>query len=66
VPPLAIRSQATIPLPEERSSLVNEAYAGARDPKRRAAWEAGLDPLARPPTPATDPLCWQLSAAFEI
>ncbi|APD48923.1 MULTISPECIES: DnaJ C-terminal domain-containing protein [unclassified Synechococcus] len=42
------------PVAEERFKLVNEAYAVLGDPKRRAAWEAGLDPLAAR-NAATDP-----------
>jgi curved DNA-binding protein len=34
------------PVAEERFKLVNEAYAVLTDPKRRQAWEAGIDPAA--------------------
>ena len=34
------------PVAEERFKAVNEAYAVLGDPRRRAAWEAGLDPAA--------------------
>ena len=42
------------PVAEERFKAVNEAYAVLGDPKRRAAWEAGLDPTV-PPGGTTDP-----------
>jgi DnaJ-class molecular chaperone len=37
------------PVAEERFKLVNEAYAVLTDPKRRKAWEAGIDPTASSP-----------------
>lgn len=37
------------PVAEERFKLVNEAYAVLTDPKRRKAWEGGIDPTASSP-----------------
>ena len=34
---------------QERFKLVNEAYAVLTDPKRRKAWEGGIDPTASSP-----------------
>jgi curved DNA-binding protein len=40
------------PIAEERFKLVNEAYAVLSDPRRREAWEAGIDLDQSPPADA--------------